>query len=112
MSTEATKDYLRQWASPGVVMGLVAWLVIGVGAWYRLSSLEGKFADLSTDVRAATKSNQEAEKESIRLQADLKNALVRIESLERFRDAQQDYNASTMTSLAVLGVSPPDKKGD
>lgn len=99
---EHAKEYWRQWLSPGVVMGLVGWALLAIGAWYRLTALENKFVDLSTQVERATSANQQAKEETIRYQEQLKNALARIDSLERFKDAQGDYNTSFMTSLAVL----------
>lgn len=38
----------------------------------------------------------------MRYQERVANLLARVESLERFREAQNDYNASTMATLAVL----------
>lgn len=100
--TERVSEYWRQWLSPGIVMGVIGWLLLLVGAWYRLSALEGKFSELSSIVTKAAEANQEAEKESIRYQEQLRNLETRLGALERFRDAQTDYNASTMATLAVL----------
>jgi hypothetical protein len=100
--TERTKEWIAQWLSPPIIMGILGWLVLAFGAWYRLGTLEGAFVKLSIDVQTLIHSNQEAEKESIRTQDKVSNAMARIESLERFREAQTDYNASTMAALAVL----------
>lgn len=100
--SDAARDYFKQWLSPGVLMGLILWLLSVSGAWFRLESLENKFVQLSADVRASTQADQEAAKETVRYQEKVANLIARIESLERFREAQSDYNASTMSTLAVL----------
>lgn len=100
--TDRAQEYFRQWLSPGVIMALLGWLVLGAGAWFRLSALEDKLAQLSADVQASTKADQDAARETVRYQERVANLLARVESLERFREAQNDYNASTMATLAVL----------
>ena len=102
MNEGSMKDYWRQWLSPGIVLSVLGWGVLLVGAWFRLEGVERKIVELSVDVKAATSANQSAEKESVRYQERLGNLLSRVESLERFREAQSDYNASTMSTLAVL----------
>lgn len=100
--SDAARDYFKQWMTPGVIMGLIGWLALGAGAWFRLASLETKFSQLSADVRASTQADQEAALQTVRYQEKVANLIARIESLERFREAQTDYNASTMSTLAVL----------
>lgn len=100
--SDTAKDYLKQWLTPGVIMGLIGWLALGAGAWFRLSAVEKQLIELSGDVRASTKADQEAAIQTVRYQEKVSNLIARIESLERFREAQTDYNASTMTTLAVL----------
>lgn len=100
--TETTRDYIKQWLSPGVIMGLIGWLAIAAGAWFRLSALEAKFTQLSADVRESTRADQEAALQTVRYQEKVANLIARIESLERFREAQNDYNANTLSTLAVL----------
>ena len=100
--TDRAKEWLSQWLSPGVIMGVLGWLVIVVGAWYRLSTLEATVINLATEVKASAHVTQEAKEEAIRLQERMGTALARIDSLERSREAQTDYNAATMSQLAVL----------
>lgn len=100
--TDSLKEWGKQWLSPGVIMGILGWAVLAVGVWYRVEALEGAIVRLSTDVKASTQAHQEAEKESIRLNDQVGFLKSRLESLERFREAQTDYNAATMSTLAVL----------
>lgn len=100
--SDAARDFLKAWLSPGVIMGLIGWLALAAGAWFRLSALERGFTQLAADVRLSTQADQEAALQTVRYQEKVANLIARIESLERFREAQNDYNASTMSTLAVL----------
>jgi len=99
----------RQWLTPGFMKEVVvAVLMIGGTIWTIQSKvdvlrkdndrLEASIADLRGDL----KSLQAAQADVIRAQERMAALITRVEALERFQAAQNDYNTNFMSSIAVL----------
>lgn len=107
--SEAAKEYAKQWISPGVIMGILGWLVLLGGAWYRLTALEGKVADLSADVKASTRADQEAEKEAVRYQENVKYLTNELDKAQRIQNLHALEIRDIKIILAAKGLM---NKGD
>ena len=104
--TERTSNWLQQWLSPHVIISVIGFLALLGGGWVQLGGVVAQVATLNTEVAslktALLVTAKDSAIETTKLQDEVRSANHRIDSLERFREAQTDYNAATMSTLAVL----------
>lgn len=101
--SDAVRDYLKQWLSPGVVLGVVGWIFLLGVASVRLSSLEGKVGELQSTVLDATRANQGATIELVRYQERLEAVKSRLAVLEDKVSTQEQINVRVFSALSKLG---------
>lgn len=104
--TERAKDWLSQWASPGIVINIVAAVLILGGAWVRLGSLEEKIGKLQGQVEALQTSGRADDKsvtiELVKCQSKIEYLGERLREQEAFKNDQTLINTRIFTSLSVL----------
>lgn len=105
--SERLMEYVKQWLSPGVILGFVGWVFLLGVASFRLSSLEGQVAELKTTIQTtsadSTKANFAATIELVRYQERLTAVQSRLAVLEDKVSTQEQINVRVFSSLSKLG---------
>ncbi len=101
--SETAREYLKQWLSPGVILGIIGWIfLLGVGS-NRLSGLEAKVGELQAAIQASTAANQSATVELVRYQERVASLAARLAQVEDFKTTQEQINVRVFSTLSKLG---------
>lgn len=100
---ETARDYVKQWFSPGVILGVVGWIfLLGVGS-NRLAGLESKVGELQIAIQSSTSANQNSTVELVRYQERVASLTSRLEQVESFKSMQEQVNVRVFSALSKLG---------
>jgi len=96
-------EYLKQWISPGVILGVVGWIFLLGVASMRLNGLETKVGELQAAIEKSTTANQTATVELVRYQERVSSLGGRISVMEEKMANQEQINVRVFSGLAKLG---------
>ena len=100
---DTVKEYLKQWLSPGVILGVVGWIFLLGVASVRLSSLETQVAELKATIVDGAKDSRDATVELVRYQERINFLTSRVQQVEDFKTVQEQVNVRVFSGLAKLG---------
>lgn len=101
--TEKAVEYLKQWLSPGIILGVLGWIFLLGVASMRLNGLESKVVELQAAIEKSTMANQDATVELVRYQERVASLGGRLAVLEEKMANQEQINVRVFSGLAKLG---------
>lgn len=118
--TERMKDSVKAWLTPGLIIQMVGILLMLGGAWavstYRLDHQDARYQELKSaiadqgkaikdqvdELRAEVREVKNAQADVVRAQERMEALKGRVDILERFTEAQTQFNAMLAARVARL----------